>query len=206
MKRYSLSHLSDYALLHDLATLVTQDRRTTAELLAHIAEVDARKLYLPAAYPSMFAYCVGELRLSEEAAFKRIHAARTARKFPVIFDALAEGRLHLSAVILLAPHLSPENAGELLSAATFKSKSEIEQLLAERYPRPDVPARVQAISPIIGGACQLAPGPVGTDMRLAPMMARNDLEHAPGHVGNCLELSPGIAGQPFEHAPGHVGM
>ena len=95
MCTYSLSHLSDRALLRDLAALVAHDRATTAALLAHIAEVDSRQLYLPAAYPSMYAYCVHELRLSEEAAFKRIHAARTARRFPAIFGALAEGRLHL---------------------------------------------------------------------------------------------------------------
>ena len=68
MCTYSLSHLSDGALLRDLAALVAQDRATTARLLAHIAECDARRLYLPAAYPSMFAYCVHELRLSEDAA------------------------------------------------------------------------------------------------------------------------------------------
>src|SRR5436309_7905194 len=94
MCTYSLSHLSDSALLRDLATLVAHDRATTARLLAHLAEVDERRLYLPAAYPSIYAYCVGELRLCEQAAFKRIRAARTARRFPAIFAALAEGRLH----------------------------------------------------------------------------------------------------------------
>ena len=93
MKCYSLSHLSDQMLLRGLATLVSQECRTTADVLAHIAEVDARRLYLPAAYSSMFAYCVGELRLCEQAAFKRIRAARTARQFPAIFEAVAEGRL-----------------------------------------------------------------------------------------------------------------
>ena len=97
MKSYSLAHLSDHTLLRDLAALVARDRVTTAELLAHIAEVDARQLYLPAAYPSMYAYCVGELHLCEQAAFKRIRAARIARQFPAIFEALAQGRLHLSA-------------------------------------------------------------------------------------------------------------
>src|SRR6059036_331434 len=102
MSTYSLSHLSDHTLLQDLAALVAQDRATTAALLAHLAEVDARKLYLPAAYPSMFAYCVHELRLSEDAAYKRIQAARAARRFPAIFELLANGRLHLSAVGLVA--------------------------------------------------------------------------------------------------------
>jgi len=42
---HSLTHLSDQVLLRDLATLVGRDRTTTAELLAHLAEVDARRLY-----------------------------------------------------------------------------------------------------------------------------------------------------------------
>ena len=130
MNSYSLSHLGDRALLRGLAALVAQDRITTAALLAHLAEVDARRLYLPAAYPSMYSYCVHELGLSEEAAFKRIHAARTARRFPALFAALAEGRLHLSGVVMLAPHLTPQNSEELLAAAAHRSKAGIERLLA----------------------------------------------------------------------------
>ena len=145
MSKYSLTHLSDQTLLHDLSTLVARDRATTSELLAHLAEVDARKLYLPAAYPSMYAYCVGELRMSEDSACKRIRAARAARTFPAIFNAIAEGRLSLSAVVVLAPHLTSETASELMAAAEHKTKFEIEQLLAARHPRPDVPTRLDAI-------------------------------------------------------------
>ena len=147
MSIYSLCHVSDRDLLRDLASSVAEDRTTTTMLLARIAEVDARRLYAPAGFPSMYLYCVHELHLSEEAARKRIHAARTARQFSAIFDAIAEGRLHLSAVIVLAPHLTPENADELLAAAAHKTRAEIEQLLAERFPRPDLLAAVQAISP-----------------------------------------------------------
>src|SRR5262245_184198 len=143
VSKYQLSHLSDGSLLSGLRTLIDRDRETTAELLAHLAEVDQRKLYLPAAHPSLFAYCVEELHLSEEAACKRIRAARAAREFPVVFEALADGRLHLTAVCLLAPHLTDETADELLGGATHKSKAQIEQLLAERFPRPDVFAWVQ---------------------------------------------------------------
>src|SRR5437870_7108068 len=125
MTTYRLSHLSDQVLLRDLASLLARDRALTAAVLAHLAEVDARRLYLPAGYPSMFLYCVHELRLSEDAAYKRIQAARTAREFPAIFDALAEGRLHLSAVVLLAPYLTPETVGELLKGAAHRTKSEI---------------------------------------------------------------------------------
>jgi hypothetical protein len=84
MGEYTLSHLSDETLLHDLAALVARDRTTTAELLAHISEVDARRLWVPAGHPSMQAYCVEELHLSEDCARKRIHAANVARRIPAV--------------------------------------------------------------------------------------------------------------------------
>src|SRR3989442_9806402 len=175
MHAYSLSHLSDHELHRSLVSGVAQERAATATVLAHFAEFDARRLYLPAAYPSMFAYCVHELHLSEDSALKRIRAARTARQIPVIFEALAGGRLHLSAVVLLTPRLTPDNADELVKAAAHKTKAEIEELLADRFPRPDLPAMVQALPvsgpapnlPLApgqeggGDAGQLAPGPVG---------------------------------------------
>jgi hypothetical protein len=112
------------------------------------AEVDARRLYVPAGYPSMFEYCVAELRLSEDAAYKRIQAARAARRFPVLFTALAEGRLHLAGVCLLASHLTPENTEERVAAAAHRPKPEIERLLAERCLRPELPAMTLAIPPL----------------------------------------------------------
>src|SRR5262245_51104722 len=90
---YSLPGLSAEALRLALATQVSRERSATAVLLAHIAEFDARRLYLPAPYPSMHSYCVHVLHLSEDAADKRIHAARAARKHPAIFGAVADGRL-----------------------------------------------------------------------------------------------------------------
>src|SRR6266571_7265356 len=146
MRSYSLSHLTDHILLRNLVALRSRDCATTAELLAYLAEVDQRRLYLPAGYPSMYLYCVHELRMSEDVAFKRIRAARAARRFPAIYCAVADGRLHLSAVVLLAPHLTPENAKELLAAAEHRTKAEIGLLLARRFPQPDVPMLVQAIA------------------------------------------------------------
>jgi len=160
MNTYALSHLADQVLLRDLAALVARDRTTTAALLAHLAEVDERRLYLPAAHPSMFSYCVHVLHLSEQATYKRIRVARTARQFPAIFTAIAEGRLHLSGVILLTPCLTRETVDELVAAATHKSYSEIEQLVAQRFPRSEVPTRVEAVSP--GNADQLSTRTVAT--------------------------------------------
>ena len=179
MQSYSLAHVTDAILLRDLSYLVSRDRLTTAMLLAHIAEVDARRLFVPAGYPSMHAYCVDELRLSEDAASKRIQAARAARRFPVLFSALAEGRLHLTAVCLLAPYLTPEKADELIQEAAHKRKLEIEELLARRFPPPEAPARVRAVTPVMSELPRHAPAHVGTEP--SPAIGTHE-EHAPAHV------------------------
>src|SRR5687768_12818176 len=98
MHEYSLDHLSDPVLRRELNTHACREKSATATLLMHIAEFDARRLYLPDGYTSMHAYCVEELPLSEDASFKRIQAARAARHFPLLFTALAESRLHLAAL------------------------------------------------------------------------------------------------------------
>ena len=160
MDKYSLSRFSDQELLRDLDARVGRVLTETARLIACLAEVDARKLYLPAGDDSMFSYCVRRYGFTRETAFKRIRAGRAARQFPVVFEALADGRLSLSAVVLLASHLSAESGNELLAAAMGKSKSEIEQLLAARFPQPDVPPCLQAL-PARDGQPQLSPGTVG---------------------------------------------
>src|SRR5262249_29946845 len=135
------------------------------------------RLYLPAGYPSMFAYCVEELHFSEDAAYKRIQAGRAARQFPLLFRALAEGRLHLAAICLLAPHLTSENAEELVAACAHRPKAEIERWLGDRFPPPELNFSAAP-------APQLAPGQVedkgvSEDPGADPVPA----QLAPGQVG-----------------------
>ena len=139
----ALDRLTDSRLLAELARVARNERQATAEVVAHIAEVDARRLYLGDGFPSMFAYCTEVLKMSEPAAGKRIRAARKARLFPVILDMLRSGELHLSGILLLAPHLTSSNHQELLSAASNQSKRQIETLIVSRFPCPDVPATVR---------------------------------------------------------------
>ncbi len=133
----SLDTVPDDELLRRLAELLRHSRRVEADLVAHIGEVDARRLYAREASPSMFAYCTQALHLSEFEAYLRITVARAARLHPVLLEKLREGSLHLSAVAKLAPHLTPENRGTLLARAAHRSKREVEELIAEIAPRPD---------------------------------------------------------------------
>jgi len=135
-----LDSIPDEELLERLSTLVDRHRRCEAELVAHLAEVDARQLNLGKACSSMFSYSTEVLHLSEHEAYLRIACARASRRFPVLLDMLADGRLHLSAIAKLAPHLTEEGAEALLERAVHRSKREIEELCAEVAPRPDVAA------------------------------------------------------------------
>ncbi len=135
MPSYTLSHLEDHDVQKGLLAAVPVERTATAAVLAHIAEFDARQLYRDQACSSMFVYCVRELGYSEDGAQRRLQAARLARRFPLLFDALADGRLHMTALALLEPHLTEQNAVELVSAASHRSKAELVRELAARFPR-----------------------------------------------------------------------
>ena len=140
-----LEKLSNATLMRELKKLVGRERELEAELLAYLGEVDARRLYLEEGCTSMFSYCTEVLNLSEGAAYSRITAARAARRFPMVLDRIRTGELHLCGARLLAQNLTPENYIELLDEAANKSKRQIEEILADRAPRPSIRASVRKL-------------------------------------------------------------
>jgi hypothetical protein len=140
-----LKSLSDDELLRRLADLLRQSRRVEADLVAHIGEVDSRRLYAREAAPSMFAYCTERLHLSEAEAYLRITVARAARQHAALLDMLRDGRLHLSGIAKLVPHLTRENRETVLARAAHRPKRQIEELVAELAPKSDVPTAVRPI-------------------------------------------------------------
>src|SRR5882762_5791348 len=166
------SQLSDDDLVAAVNSLARCEREATACLLAHLAELDARRLYLAAGFSSLFTYCCTVLHLSEPAAYNRIEAARAVRRFPVILEMLGEGSLSLATVRLLASHLTGENYQELLGVAGGKSKREVEELLASYFPRLEVPACVRKLpSPKAFAAALEAPALTSSDMPAAALAA-----------------------------------
>jgi hypothetical protein len=143
--RWELKSVSDEKLLADLSTLVSEQQRRDAELIAHIAEVNRRRLFLDLGYSSMFAYCTKKLHLSDSAAYRRITVGRLALTFPCVLDAIAEGRVHVTGVSLLAPIVKADNVERLLAAATHRNKREIERIVATEAPKPDVPTTVRKV-------------------------------------------------------------
>ena len=185
MHNYSLTHVRDEVLLRNTNALIVEERGAMAFLLAHLAEIDTRKLYAPLGYSSMFAFCVEELRFSEDVAAKRIHAARACRRFPILFTELAEGRLHLTAVLVLAPHLTEEIVGDVVRASSHRRQSEIEDILRVCAP---------------GAQGELAPEP-GLGLETAGVADSTEGQHAVQHVED--RGSEGL--NSGRHAVQHVG-
>ena len=78
----SVAALTDSELLAQVMAFAQRERHVTADLIATLAEIDMRRLYLAAGYSSLFTYCTRVLHLSEHAAYGRIEAARAVRRFP----------------------------------------------------------------------------------------------------------------------------
>jgi hypothetical protein len=220
--------LTDDALRHGLLELVVHDRKTTVRLLIHLGEFDSRRLYRAEGYASMYVYCVGALKMSEDVAKKRIRVARKARAYPRILRDLADGSLTLTSVGLLCAYLTEGNAGELLEAAQGRTLEQVAELIAERFPQPDLPTLIQPLSapmpmamgdPVslncqkgaarpLGTSFAMTSGPLTRVTPLAPerygvqfTMGREDkelLEHAKSMLAH--QIPSGDEGQVFLHA------
>jgi hypothetical protein len=87
-----LAGLSDAQLLESLHNVCAQSRLLLARLLAHLGEVEERRLHLEAAFPSMYEFCRPLFGMSDGEACRRIAAARLARRFPDLLDRIGAAR------------------------------------------------------------------------------------------------------------------
>ena len=158
-----LSRLSDAQLVAQVKSLVARERDATAQIVAHLAELDTRDVHLREGYTSLFVYCRDALGLSEWEAYNRIEVARAARRFPVILDMLADGSVNLTTVKLLASHLTPANHRDVLESARGKRKPEVEEIVARLSPRADVPPSVRRL-PAPRSGSTTTPPPVVTSI------------------------------------------
>jgi 5-methylcytosine-specific restriction endonuclease McrA len=142
-----LAELSDEELLANTRRLVGKSNQLLAALLVHLAEVEVRGAHRSRRCASLYTYCIYELRFSEDAAARRSAAARLVKQFPLLFAAIADGELHLTGLLMIGPHLTPENHVEVLGRAKFRTKKELGKLLRELCPLPQVPDRIEPIGP-----------------------------------------------------------
>jgi hypothetical protein len=179
MHRTDLTDLTDDALVSRLSTLCAEGHVLTARLIVHLIEVEERRLDLRAACTSMFAFCQRRLGMSEGAAFRRITAARMVKRFPALLGRIERGELHLSTLVLIRPHLTEQNAEELVAAVAGKTQRQVEELLARLAPKPDVPSAIVELgAPSNDARPTLFAGPDASHVPSAPRARIEPLSEA----------------------------
>ena len=141
------------------------------------------------------------LGYSEQGAYKRIQAARAARTHPALLQRLADGELHLAAIVVLAPHLRVENLHARLEAARGKNIRELEAMAAGWAPRPEareflraLPSRATLDERTDVAAAELKPPSSASDPALRSPAAAPGASHPPP--------STGLGTRPMQGAPG----
>jgi hypothetical protein len=183
-----VKRMDDDELLAALQGLARDKQRNDAAMLAHLDEAERRRLFAKAGYPSMFEYCVKVLHLSESAAGKRIRVARLARRFPLIVDLVETGELHLSGLCVLGAHLDDDNYRSLLDRARGKTRRQIEGLVAEVAPRPEVAASITKV----GGGPKTSPAGQGSLLDVAHATATSAVGSS-GGAPAVAGAAPGVA-------------
>jgi hypothetical protein len=179
--------------------------KITAQFLAYLAELDERQLFLDLGYSSLFEYCVEQLGLCESTAGRHIAAARVCRNHPEAFAMVASGALHASALSLLRKHLTAENADELLQLCSRRSARKVDELLAARFPRPDVRDLIRRLpvqsDTTLNVGCSIQTTPVSCEPSVVPdevaaesllrdRSADRESEPSRARVGSLLDAPP----------------
>lgn len=100
-----MRNLSNEELIEKLTASVKLERKTTAEILELIREVERRRLYLALGHTSLFAYLTKSLGYSAASAQRRIESARLLDKIPSLKTEISDGKLNLMQTSLLAQGL-----------------------------------------------------------------------------------------------------
>lgn len=171
--RNHLAKLTDLELTASLKALVKAERSRSVDILKHLNEMDRRHVAERSGFPSLFEYCVRELRYVNGTAARLIHAARAAKRFEILYKTMDRGLLSVTTVSMLAPHLKWDNHRKLIRKAAGKSAREVEALLSSLNPVAAAPAeriRILTVAPPSASAAatdELFPAPSAASARAA---------------------------------------
>ena len=195
--------LSDEELVSQIASLCLEGRRLVARLIVHLIEVEDRALDKKSACSSMWAFCTERLKMSAGETSRRLNAAKLVRRFPSVLGRLERGDVHLSALRQLGPYLKEENVDAILDEAKGKTRSQLDEMIARRFPRPNAPTVeipvVASMMTATAGATPPSPPAPACPARIEPLSATGvlvqmtmtaegyaDLKRAKELLGHCI--------------------
>ena len=188
--------LSDRELLRETSNLVRHERHLQGAVIDHLAEIEARGLYLERGFSSLFDYAVRELGFSDAAAARRIGAMRLCTDQADAREGLRDGSLTLSAAAELQWAFDRQRRrGSISRAAAIAPVGSA----AQNDPAPDSAPAVPLPSaepepPLVLDAV----GRQKLAQAAAAAAARRRPARAPGRSARCWPTWPGTgaAGRP----------
>jgi hypothetical protein len=135
-----IAGLTSAEVMAELVREVATERAASARVLAWLAEVERRRLYLELGYSSLFAFCLGALGFSEDETCNRTGAVRAVLEYPEVLAMLEARTITMTTARLLYPHLKQQaDPMSVLRSAAGRSRREVEVLIATLSPQPDAP-------------------------------------------------------------------
>lgn len=166
MTNKDLAELSDNELIVHLRSVYRRSQECTADLIRILVVVHDRRLHLKTAHPSLNEFCIRQLGMCNSSASRYSTATKLVVQFPRLLGRIEQGQLHVSTLLLMRHHLTPQNVDELVERAHGRTSYQVKELLASVAPRPDAPSRmrklptprkVQSVTPLERGLEPLAP-------------------------------------------------
>lgn len=136
-RRVGLEVVSDEGLEMGLRAALGREREAAAEVVAHLIEVDRRRLYAERGYATLWEYAVAELSLSEDQAARRVKAVESVKAAPAALALLRSGALtmsvlaELSFVLRAGREFGVVDGDEVLDFARGRSVREVRRWVAE---------------------------------------------------------------------------
>lgn len=104
-----MKNLTNEELLNELRHAVKVERKSIAEVLHYLAEVEARRLHLERGYSSLWEFATKYLGYSENEAYARIQAMRLMREVPAAEKDFQEGKISLTVAAGVKSAFTQEN-------------------------------------------------------------------------------------------------
>lgn len=133
---------------HEKAVIAAKNfKQAEANLLEALIEVDRKRVFEKMGYPSLHAYCVEALHLTDAQAYNFIGVARKSRQVPELQTLVSNGSIHLTNARRIAPVLTEENKAELFQKAKDLSYRELERELVRAFPQTLTKESVRPVAP-----------------------------------------------------------
>ena len=133
--------------IHEKALQLAKEyRRSEADLIDILEQVDAKKVFIEMGCSSLFQYTITKLGLSESVAYNLIAVMRKAKEVPNLKTEIRSGKITLSNARKIAPVLNSENQSEWLMKASSLSQRQLEKEIVKVRPQNATPERASYVT------------------------------------------------------------